>query len=134
MTARIQEGVHDALLVPAQNDRLLPHSGRVEVARLGDEALVPDEQPGPREDFLQLLLVEIGINKNFAADEAPLRVNELVRIIKAAVRGHDRVLHVVGPFGLTWPTKKSVYRELCVGNDVAPLGKVLNDVSRICLR
>ena len=89
MTARIQERVHDALLVPAKNDRLLAHSGGVEIAGLGDETLVPDEQPGACENLLQFLLVKVRIDENFAADEAPVRVNELVSIIKAAVEGHE---------------------------------------------
>ena len=78
MPARIQEHVHDALLVAAQDDRLLAHARGVEVAGLGNQALVPDEQPGAGEQLLQFLLVEIGINEDFAANEALVRVNELV--------------------------------------------------------
>ena len=80
--------MHDALLVPAQDDQLFAHSRGVEIAGIGNQALMTDEQPGPREHLVQLFLVEIGIAEDLAADEAVLRINEFGDVIEAALDCH----------------------------------------------
>ena len=84
MPARIEEGVNHALLVAAQDDRLFAHPRRVEVAGIWNQAFVADEQPGAGENLVELFLVEIGVDEDFAADEALLGVDETSDIIETA--------------------------------------------------
>ena len=65
--------MHRALRVAAQDHRLLAHARDEEVARLRDQALMPDEQPGAGEQFLQFLAVEFRRDEDLAADRAALR-------------------------------------------------------------
>src|SRR3954466_8446454 len=65
-----------------------------------------DEQPRPREDLVQLLLVEIRIDEDFTADETLIGVDELGDIIEAAADSHGRspslahaLLETTGRFG-----------------------------------
>ena len=58
MPAGVQEHVHRAGLVAAQDHRLLAHARDEEVARLRDLAFVPDEQPGAGEQLLQFLAIQ----------------------------------------------------------------------------
>ncbi len=70
--------MHRAGLVAAQDHQLLAHARDVEVAGLGDQAFVPDEQPGAGEQFLQLLAIRLGRDEDLAADGAALRVDHPV--------------------------------------------------------
>ncbi len=70
--------MHRALRVAAQDHQLLAHARDEEVARLGDQALVPDEQPGAGEQLVQFLAVEVGRDEDLAADHAALDVDHLV--------------------------------------------------------
>src|SRR5581483_4366844 len=74
VTAGIQEHVNLALAVAHQDHGLLAHPRDEEIARIGDLAFVPDEQPGAGENQLQLLLVNIAADENFSADSAVLEV------------------------------------------------------------
>jgi hypothetical protein len=76
MTARVEKHMNCVLPIPAQNDFLFAHARNDEVARLLDLALVSDEQPGTRENLLQLLLVDALVNVDFATDEALFEVDQ----------------------------------------------------------
>jgi hypothetical protein len=78
VAAGVQEDVDDALLVPAEDHRLLAHAGGEEVTGLGDQALVPYEQPGPGEELLQLLPEETIVHEDLPADQAAVGVDELI--------------------------------------------------------
>ncbi len=88
MAAGVQEHVHRAGLVAADDHRFLAHARDEEVARIGDLALVADEQPGAGEQFFQFFPVEFRGNENLAADRAALVVDHPVhrahRIYSAA--------------------------------------------------
>jgi hypothetical protein len=57
-----------AAAVPAQDDRFIAHAGDEEVARFGNLAFMPNEQPGASEQFLQFLAVNIGRREDFAVN------------------------------------------------------------------
>ena len=78
MPAGVQEHVHRAGPVAAQDHQLLAHAGDEEVAGIGDLALVPDEQPGAGEQFLQFLAVKFRRHEDLAADRAVLQVDHPV--------------------------------------------------------
>ena len=52
MAAGVEEGVNEALPVTHEEDGFLAHASIEEIARLGDLALMADEQPGAGEDAL----------------------------------------------------------------------------------
>ncbi len=54
--------------VAAQDHRLLAHARDEIVARVRDLALMPDKQPHPGEEPLQLLLVDPLVDEDLAAD------------------------------------------------------------------
>jgi len=64
MPAGVQEDMHPAPGVAAENDRLVAHPGHKEIAGVGDLAFMADEQPGTREQLLQFLPVEVGGNED----------------------------------------------------------------------
>ncbi len=76
MAARVQKDMDIAPAIAAQDDLLFTHARDDEVAGLVDLTLMPDEQPGTREDLLQLLLVDALIDVNFATDEAFFEVHQ----------------------------------------------------------
>ena len=86
--ARIQEYVHLAGAVAAQNDRFLAHARDHEIARVGDLALMTDEQPGTREYPLQFLPVDRLVDKDFAADPAALQIDHAGPITVAICGKH----------------------------------------------
>src|SRR4029453_7549434 len=77
--ARIQEHANPSGAVAAEDDRLLAHARREEVARLRDLALVADEEPGAREDALLLLSVDLVAHEDLAADDAALDVDQVLQ-------------------------------------------------------
>ena len=78
VSARIKEDVDLVLAVAHQDDRLFAHARLEEVAWIGDQALVPDKQPGPREDLLLLLLVKLIVDKDLAANGPSIEVHHAV--------------------------------------------------------
>ncbi len=82
-----------ALRVAAEDHRFLAHARDEEVARIGYQALVPDEQPGAREQLLQFLAVEVGRDEDLAADGTAFEVDHLV---DGQRRGHLPNLPVFG--------------------------------------
>ena len=76
MAADIQKGVDLAVAVAHHQHRVLAHIGRVEIAGLGDLALVAQEQPAAGEDLLLLLLVDLRLDKDAAADEPVVAVDQ----------------------------------------------------------
>jgi hypothetical protein len=82
--------VHHPLLVAAQDDRLFAHSTRVEIAGIWNKAFMTNEQPGPRKDLVEFLLIEIRIHEDFAGNESLLGINELGDIIEATSDCHRR--------------------------------------------
>src|SRR4051812_26463872 len=76
MPAGVQEYMDLVLLVAAQDYRLSTHARRKVITGLGDLALVPDKQPGPREQFFKFLGEDVVIDEDFAADDAALGIDE----------------------------------------------------------
>src|SRR5579864_2797556 len=76
MAAGVQKCVDVVLAIAAQDDLLFTHARNDKVARLLDLTLVSDEQPGAREDLLQLLLVDALVDVDFATDEALVEVDQ----------------------------------------------------------
>src|SRR5262245_60082016 len=79
MTTRVEEHADPSRAVAAQDDRLLAHRRRQVVARLGDLALVADEEPGAGEDPLELLPVDLLAHEDLAADDPALDVDEALQ-------------------------------------------------------
>ena len=73
----VQEGVDLPSLIPRQDDGFFAHAGDEKIARARDLALVPQEQPGPREDVLELLLVDVRVHEDLTADLAVLEIDEV---------------------------------------------------------
>jgi len=91
MAADIQKGVYLALAVAHHQDGVLAHIGGEEVARLWYLALVAQEQPAARENPLQLLLVDLRLDEDAAADQAILGIDQSVH-----VHCHRYLLNVTG--------------------------------------
>ena len=68
--------MHLAGPVAAQDHRFLAHPRDEVIPRLGDLALMADEQPGPRKEPLQLLLVDLVIDEDLAADPPRRQVHQ----------------------------------------------------------
>src|SRR5579883_610522 len=75
--AGIEQDVNPALQVAGKDDGLLAHAGDEVVTRMGDLALVPNEQPGAREDMLLLALVDLLAHEDLTADDAVLQVDQV---------------------------------------------------------
>src|SRR5215472_14421897 len=73
--AGIQEDVDLARAVAAQDHRLLPHARDKEIPRVRDLAFVADKEPDAREEPFQLLLVDLVVDKDLAADLPRLQVH-----------------------------------------------------------
>ena len=84
---RVQEHMHRALRVAAQNDRLLAHARREEVARLRNLAFMPDEQPRAGEQLFQFRTIVLGRDEDLPADRAVLEVDHP---ISGLARSHRR--------------------------------------------
>jgi len=80
MTADIQEGVNLPDAVAHYRDRVFAHIGREEVARPWDLAFVAQKQPAAGEDSLQLLRVDLRLDKDAAADQAVLGIDQTAEI------------------------------------------------------
>ena len=76
MAADIQKGVYLALAVAHHQDGVLAHIGGEEVARLWYLALVAKEQPAASENPLQLLLVDLRLDEDAAADQPTIGVDQ----------------------------------------------------------
>jgi hypothetical protein len=93
MPAGVQEDVNLLLSIPREDDRFLAHAGDEVVARLGNLALVPDEEPAVGEDLLLFLLVELLVDEELSADESLLHVDERLNRVVLCIPGHGRVPH-----------------------------------------
>src|SRR6202044_2369360 len=67
-----------ALGVAAHDDGFVTHPRYEIVARLRDLALVADEQPGAAEQTFKFFLMKLGRDKDLAADQPALRVDQLI--------------------------------------------------------
>src|SRR5271169_1241352 len=81
MAADVQEGAHLAAVVAYDQNRVFTHIGGEKVPRLRDLAFVAQEQPAAGENLLLLLFVDIGLDKDAAADEAVVAVHQLADIV-----------------------------------------------------
>ena len=98
VSARVEEYIHLALPVAAQDDRLFAHGRDEEVAGLGYLAFVADEQPCAGEYALLLFGVNVGVYEYFAANQT------VVLIHQAAERaGLNRNCHIAPPVGVARP-------------------------------
>ncbi len=80
--------MHRAGAVAAQDHRLLAHARDEEIARIGDLAFMPDEQPGTGEDALLLLGIDVVIDENLAADLPRCEIDEAGTIAPRCVHRH----------------------------------------------
>src|SRR5439155_17432965 len=76
MTADIEEGADHSGGVADDQHRVFAHRGREEIAGLRDLAVMAQEQPAAREDALQFLAVDLRLDKDAAADQAALVIDE----------------------------------------------------------
>src|SRR5260370_42408738 len=86
MAARIEKDVNRAGAVAAQDDGLLAHPRGGEIARVGDLALMPDKEPGAREDPLLLLGVDLLVDKDLAADLPGSEIDQARPVTDGACR------------------------------------------------
>ena len=79
LVAAVRAGIeHDpdrSVGLAGDDHRIFAHVGRQEVSGTGDLAFVGNEQPRPRENAVQLLLVDVGIRKDPAVKPAFLEVH-----------------------------------------------------------
>lgn len=66
----VEQHVDLVLPVSRQDHLLRPHPGNEIVVGAGDQAFVPHEKPGPAEDLLLLLPVEIFVDEDLPCDHA----------------------------------------------------------------
>src|SRR5207244_3686918 len=87
---RIEEHVGLSRPVAAEDHRFLTHPRDEEVPGVRDLALMPDKEPGSGEDPLQLLAVDLVVDKDLAADPARRRVDETGPITLSPCGRHRR--------------------------------------------
>src|SRR5438105_2605604 len=80
MAADVEEGVDLARAVAHHQHRVLTHIGRKEVTRLRDLALVAQKEPAARENPLLLLFVDLRLNKDAAADQTAIGIDQTTDI------------------------------------------------------
>ena len=80
MPANIQEGADHPAGVADDQHRIFAHVGREEIARLRDLAVVAQKEPAAGEDALQLLLIDLRLDKDAAADMPGAEIDQPVRI------------------------------------------------------
>ncbi len=80
MPAGVQKDVDRLLPVATQEHRFLPHTRYKVIPWLGNLAFMADEQPGAGEDALQLLLVDVFIDEDLAADLPGGHIDQTVLI------------------------------------------------------
>ena len=95
MPAGVQKHMNAPRFVAAQDHRLAAHARGEIIAGFGDLALVPDKQPGPREQFFQFLGEDAVIDKDFATDNAALGIDEAVGWMRRG-NGHGCSFPVIG--------------------------------------
>jgi hypothetical protein len=76
MAAHVQKRVHLATVVTHHQNRVFAHIGGEEIAGLRDLAVVAQKQPATGENAFQFLLINIGLDKDAAADQSALSVDE----------------------------------------------------------
>ena len=64
------------LVVADEDDGLRAHAALEEVAAIGHEGLVSDEEPSAAVDLLELLGVDVGVDVDLPADEAVFEIDE----------------------------------------------------------
>src|SRR5713101_2399121 len=84
---RIEEAADPPRAVAAHDDRLLTHARRQIVTRPRDLALVADEEPGAREDPLELLPVDLFVHEDLPADDPTLDVDQTLEATRLCA-GH----------------------------------------------
>ena len=106
--AGIQEDTDPPGAVAAEDDRLLAHRRHGVVARLEDLALVADEEPGPGEDLLQLLPVDLLAHEDLPADDPGVHVDQRLQILEPRA-GHTPLLDHSDPCRFTrrWCRRRS---------------------------
>src|SRR5215472_13094475 len=113
--AGIKKHMHLAQAVAAQDHRLLAHRGDKEVARVWDLALVSDKEPGAGEHTLQLLAVDLVVDKDLAADLPLRQINETGSVALDSCShcrfSHGRVLVVPAKEDVIQSTDCSLCRE-----------------------
>src|SRR5260221_5975501 len=80
MPADIQESAHLPVAAADDQNRVFAHIGGQEIARLRNLAVVTQIQPAAREDLLQLLFVDLGLDEDTAADQATIAVDKPCQI------------------------------------------------------
>ena len=80
MAADVEERAHLPSAVTQDQDRVFAHIGSEEIAGLRDLAVVAQKQPAARENALQLLLVDVRLDENAAADKTILVIDQSVYI------------------------------------------------------
>src|SRR5215831_5531990 len=90
VAAGIEEDMDLARPVAAQDHRLLTHRGYEEIAGVRDLALMPDKEPAPGEHPLQLLAVDLVIDKDLSADLARREIHEIFAVPFLSSRCHRR--------------------------------------------
>src|ERR1051326_1271846 len=81
VTADIEKSAHDSVGAPYDEHRVFTHIGREEIAGLRDLAVVAQIKPAAREDALQLLLIDLRLDKDAPADLPAGEIDEAVCIV-----------------------------------------------------
>ena len=80
MPADIEEGAYHSIGAAHYQDGVFTHIGREEIAGFGDLALMAQKEPAAGEDALQFLAVDLRLDKDAAADQSVLAVDETTDI------------------------------------------------------
>src|SRR6201988_2037628 len=80
MAADVEERPHLACCVAHHQNRVFAHVSGEEIARMGDLALMAQKEPAAGENPLQLLLVDLGLNKKAPPDQSAIGVDQMSNI------------------------------------------------------
>ncbi len=85
VAADIQKGMNLAAAVAHDQHWVFTHVGSEEVPRLRDLALMAKEEPTASENPLQLLLVDLGLDEDPAADQPVIGVDETGDVLRHTI-------------------------------------------------
>src|SRR5207237_8188575 len=105
--AHTEKRAHDPVGAAYHEHRVFAHIGREEIAGLRDLAVMAQIEPAAREDALQLLLIDLRLDKNAPADVPAGEIDQLFGGGHRSLRSPSGLAAVRCPGMTMWKAAKS---------------------------
>src|SRR5439155_24115138 len=106
MPAHIEKSAHDSVGAAYHEHRVFAHIGREEIAGLRDLAVMAQIEPAAREDALQLLLIDLRLDKDAPADVPAGEIDQLFGGGHRSLRSRSGLTAVRRPGMTMWKAAK----------------------------